>query len=515
MNCTPHRASNNSIDHSTNRLLCTAVAAVSLFAAPLFAASSTAPATSEPAAAVSAAATQPITIADLYRRTVPSLVVVKYTFSRELGSEELTAGGVIVSSDGLVMIPITTVTPNVIADSQMRNFKIVVPSENSDPQELQAELVARDERSSVAFLRPITPQKWTAIQFVDRPASIGDTVYSVGLLPKVAGYRAHVTSATVSALLRGPVPQVLVDGNLAGAGGIVFNAQGEAIGYIFGSLGESILDLPGQGDQVPMISRPPKLFVPARDFLLSLNDVPTAGKTLALPWMGAMQLHGLEKDDAEYFDLTGVPAVQIGDVLAGGPADKAGLKQLDIITKVDGQPLQRGDDPSELPEILGRQLLRYKIGRKVTFTVVRPSADHPHGDKPIDITVTLEQRPLAFAQAHRYYARDLGFVVRDALFYDLYVRKLPPNSGGVSVAVLKPQAAAQNAKLQMNDLITQMNGKPVTDLDEFRTDYQAVRTAKPNDAVVLEVIHTDGKEETINIQSPQTDVVPGGDQPAQ
>jgi S1-C subfamily serine protease len=77
------------------------------------------------------------------------------------------------------------------------------------------------------------------------------------------------------------------------------------------------------------------------------------------------------------------------------------------------------------------------------------------------------------------------------------------------VALLRPQAAAQAAHLGMLDLITQMNGKPVENLDEFKKDYLDFRKDRPNDPVVLEVIRLDGKEQTINIQPPQSDAQPG------
>jgi len=78
---------------------------------------------------------------------------------------------------------------------------------------------------------------------------------------------------------------------------------------------------------------------------------------------------------------------------------------------------------------------------------------------------------------------------------------------------LRPQAAAQAAKLARNDLITQMNGKPVTDLDQFKKDYLQFRKDRPRDPVVLEVSKQDGREETINIEPPQNDTNTSGGTP--
>ncbi len=70
------------------------------------------------------------TIRTMYDMVKPSLVAVKYTWANELGSQELTAAGVIIGDDGLVTIPIGIVTPAIIPDDQMQKFKIVVPSAN-------------------------------------------------------------------------------------------------------------------------------------------------------------------------------------------------------------------------------------------------------------------------------------------------------------------------------------------------------------------------------------------------
>jgi serine protease Do len=454
----------------------------------------------------------PIAFADgsiqkkMYDAAKPSLVAVKYTWENELESRELVAAGIIVGDDGLVMFPIGIVHPAVVPDSQMKDFKIILPSDTEDETEIDAVFQGRDERTNMAFVRAKEPQKWKSITFVDSVPEIGDAVYSVGILPKASGYKAFVNTATVAATLRGPIPQILVDGALAGVGAPVFNSAGEGIGYVpmQGLLGP-VLDNPDAPEDIPMVYNSAKTFIPSSDFLLSLKDPPTPDHPAEIPWFGCVQLKGLDKEFAEFVGLKNVPAVQIGDVVAGAPADRAGLKPLDIIIKMNGQPLERGDLPVELPEILSRQISRMNVGDKVTFTII-----HQKGDIPRDVTVTLEPRPTQPHSAHRYYAKDMGFVVRDVVFADTYRRKLSPDTGGVVVALLRPQAAAQAAHLGNGDLVTEMNGKPVTDLDEFKKDYQDFRKTTPRDPVVLVVSRPDGKEQTINIEPPQDDAVPGG-----
>ncbi len=252
-----------------------------------------------------------------------------------------------------------------------------------------------------------------------------------------------------------------------------------------------------------MITSAPRLFIPSSDFLSGIQNPPTPDKPIIIPWIGC-EMKGLEKEDAEYFGLENVPAVQVGDVVPDSPAAKAGLSKLDVITQIDGKPIERGDLPIELPEIVTRKIQRLNVGDALTLSVIRAK-----GDVPKKIVVTLEARPKQPHQAKRFYAKDLGFVAREVTFVDTYRRKLGNSTSGVVVALLRPQAAAQAARLTVNDLILQMNGKPVDNLDQFKKDYQDFRKNQPNDPVVLEVMQVDGKQRTINIEPPQTNVQPG------
>jgi len=434
----------------------------------------------------------------------PSLVAVKYTWTNELGSQELTSAGVIVSEDGLVAFPITIVTPLLVPNDQMQRFKIIIPSDTGDETEIDATFQGRDERTSLAFVRPDSPENWQAIKFEDLWPQTGDPLYSVGLLPKGAGYKAMITEAVMSTRLRGPVPQMLVSGQLAGVGSIVLDAQGRALGMVHArSIGDALLDNPENPEDLPMVFNPPRLYIPAGDFLPGIENPPSADKPIIIPWIGC-EMKGLEKEDAEYFGLKDVPSVQVDDVIPDSPAAKAGLSKLDVITQIDGKPIERGDLPEELPDIVVRKIQRMNVGDKVTFTVI-----HDKGDTPKQVTLTLEPRPKEPQEAKRYYARDLGFVVREITFVDTYRRHAAASTTGVVVAQLRPQAAAQAARLEPQDLITQMNGKPVLSLDEFKKDYQDSRRDRPMDPLVLEVTKLDGKQQTINIQPPQEDAQPG------
>ena len=257
----------------------------------------------------------PIDGQHLYDRVTPSLVAVQYVWESELGRQELTGAGVVVSDDGLILTSLSLFDINLrgqslrVPDEQMKDFKILVPSQEHDADEIEATFQGRDDRSGTAFIKAkppgsstqpsqsSTPVKWTPLKFVAAKPQVGDAIYSVGMLGKNAAYKTYLTHGLVSAFLRGEVPHFLVvGGGLAGIGAPVFNDRGEAIGFVN-----------TQADQQPFLHDlrtslqslmiPPIFFIPTDDLEQSLKD-PPQGHELALPWLGVPQqaMAGLNKD---------------------------------------------------------------------------------------------------------------------------------------------------------------------------------------------------------------------------
>ncbi len=465
---------------------------------------------------IAAAARADITPEKLYEDATPSFVAVQFQFTGETMNREFIGPGVVISSDGMIIVPGALVNAG-FPDDQLKDFKIIIPSQDKDAEELDAELVGRDERANLAFVKAKAKHDWKPIKFENVTPKIGEAVYSVGILSKAAAYKSYFMNATISALLRGETPQIMVQGGLCAAGSVVFNTQGQAIGLVqsntvvtgsvnlfdgrtvgFARMGPGLpLNESDERDNSSAVL-PPRFFVPASDFLFALSDPPVAGESQKLPWIGVPSMRGLTKDLAEAFKLQNQPAIEIGEVLPDAPAAKAGITKGSIILKINGQPLERPDDPQELPGIIGRQIRKMKVGDKVKLTIL------PGPNKPAqDVDVTLEDLPKRPNRAKRYYAEDLGFVARELVFQDTYAQHMPADSKGVVVALLKPSGSAETGKLQRGDIITQLNGKAVTDIEQFKTDYETLRKDKPQEAVVLEVIRRFPSTELIRIEPPR------------
>lgn len=451
----------------------------------------------------------------IFEEAAPSLVAVQYTYQGELGRRELVAAGVVVSDDGLVMFSINF-TPVRLPDQQMKEFKILVPGDEGI--EVPAEFCGRDERSNVSFVRPDPGaagksekadrkggRAWKPVKFADLPLAVGEEVVSVGLLPKTAAYQSYMARAMVAANLRGEIKHVLVTGEgLAAVGGPVFNAAGQAVGWVHSQMGQGVaINDPNVESQLRSIYQPPRTFIPTKEFAQSIGDPPVAGQPLKLPWMGVAQMSGLKKEVAEFFGLKPQQAaVQVGDVIADSPADKAGLKPGNIIVKLNGEALERGDEPDEAAQIMSRKMKRMKVGTQVKLSVITDP-----NKAPTEVSLTLAERPMQENQARRFYAEDLGFTARQIVFDDTYLRKLPAEQKGVVVALIKPASAAQAGELQVGDLVTKLNQTDVTGVDQFEKEYKEFRKAKPREAIVLEVIRQ-AQDKIIRIEPPREDAPP-------
>ncbi|HEV7300013.1 MAG TPA: PDZ domain-containing protein [Tepidisphaeraceae bacterium] len=443
----------------------------------------------------------PDVAAKVYEEASPSLVVVQFTWTSEIRKLELSAAGVVVTEDGVVMASLAAFNPQ-FPDEQLVDFKIIIPQQGKDNEEVEAEFLGRDERYGVAYVKAKTKRDWKPMKFEAAEVGIGEPVVSVGMLPKAGGYKSYLTTAVVGAKIPEAVPQVLAMGSLGPIQSPVFNGKGAAVGLVSASPGQTPYLSTGQREldersQLLALTNPPRFYVPASDFIAGLSDLPKAGEPLKLSYLGVREMKGLAKDVAEYYGLVDQPAIQLGDIVPGTPAAEAGLKRGAIITQLNGKPLERGSDPDDLPAIFGRTLLRMKVGEEVTLSVL-PAKDQPTQD----VKVTLGERPMRANLAKRYYAEDLGFGVRELVFDDIYERRLAEGEKGVAMTIVRPQSAAESARLQGNEMITQLNGKPVTDLQQFTTDYETFRKASPKEAVVL-VVKREGREDTVRIEPPQ------------
>jgi len=300
----------------------------------------------------------------------------------------------------------------------------------------------------------------------------------------------------VSGYLSGEINRIVIgDGGLASAGSPVFNADGKAVGLV-NSQPPFPMFLNDRESLMALIS-PPKFMISTSDFDLALNEPPTVGRPAPLGWAGLPELFALRKDEAEQLGLQTQAAVRIGTIIADSPSEKAGLKRDDIIVRLNGESLQFGGNPQDVPLILQRKLLCFKPG-----TIVKLSTFIAKDQPNKDVELTLAPQPKLANEANRYWSKDFGFGVREMVPLDAYAQNLKPNANGLIVTAVKPGSAAAVGRLRSNDVVIQLNGQPVKNLEIFESTLDDFRRANPNTAVGLVVLRS-GHEETISCEPPR------------
>lgn len=174
---------------------------------------------------------------------------------------------------------------------------------------------------------------------------------------------------------------------------------------------------------------------------------------------------------------------RVTQVYAGHGAEKAGLRVGDVIVALDGEKVRTVTaDESDALSALIRQR---RIGSAVTLSVRR-------GGEPLDLPVTLDASPKPPAEMPRYRDTYLDLRVRDIAFIDRAQEGWEDGRGGVLVETVGEGGWAALAGLEVGDLVTSVDAKPVADAAAFEKEMRRIREEKPR-AVLMQLlrgIHT-------------------------
>jgi serine protease Do len=156
---------------------------------------------------------------------------------------------------------------------------------------------------------------------------------------------------------------------------------------------------------------------------------------------------------AQAFGIEGKKGVVVNQVLAGQPAERAGLKTGDVIVGFDGMTI---DDVRDLQRKVGRT----PIGTSAVVKVIRKGS-------PEDFTVKIGQLPeTGVSAAAEPPKKELGLTVEALDLEKAKKFKLKEEEGLVVTEVAKDSPAAR-AGLQPGDLIREVNQQPVSSLEDY------------------------------------------------
>jgi Do/DeqQ family serine protease len=376
--------------------------------------------------------------------------------------------GSIVRSDGVILT-----NHHVIAGAQ----EITVVT--ADRREWPAKVLLDDPRADLAVLKidPGGEALPTIAIENSNDIQVGDLVLAIG---DPFGVGQTVTNGIVSALARSDIGEggftsfIQTDAaiNPGNSGGPLVDMDGNLIG-----VNTAILSGSGTSSGVGFA-------IPAALVRQVVATAVQGAHAVVRPWLG-LKGQAVTGEMARSLGMASPEGVLAAQVWPGGPAAQAGIKSGDVITSVNGAPV---NDPTAL----NYSVATLAPGQSVTLTVRTPAGaartlsarlESPPDTPPKDEHVISGENPLSGATVINLSpagATDLG---------------LDPFAGtGVVVASVGGGYAA-NLGLQPGDFIRQVNGRPVATVAELLSTLSA-----PTDAWTL-TIQRGNQTMTVQVRS--------------
>lgn len=244
--------------------------------------------------------------------------------------------------------------------------KIVVSL--ADGRNINAKLVGADNRTDLAVVQIADTKSLTATQLGDSSKlQVGEPVVTIGN-PGGEEFARSVTTGVISATNRildieGEASFNLIQTDAAinpgNSGGPLVNYQGQVIGINSAKNQEAGFE--GMGFAIPISDA-----LPTIKQLIEKGYASHPGLNVQID----------PRYTAEYASQKGWPAgAYVAKVTPGGPAEKAGIRAGDVLTKINGKDIK-----SSLG--LTHELFKYKPGDTATVTIFREN-------KTVDVSVTL------------------------------------------------------------------------------------------------------------------------------
>jgi serine protease Do len=352
--------------------------------------------------------------------------------------------GVIINKDGTIL------TNNHVVEGAKE-----VTVTLADQREIKANIVGRDPKTDLAVLK-IDPAKdvTPATMGDSNQLKVGDWVLAIG---NPFGLSETVTSGIVSAKGRiigaGPYDDFIQTDasiNPGNSGGPLFNMQGELVGI------NTAIIPNGQGIGFAIPINTAKPLIPQ----LVSNGKVTRG------YLG-VNIQTITPELAAALKLQTTKGALVADVVAGSPAEKAGIKRGDIIVSFDGKAVK---DSHDLPTMVAAT----PVGDEATVTVLRKGEESRMQVKltKLEPDRTASEEPGGESQGK------LGFMLENITPQVARRFGLVADHGALVVGV-KPGSPADRASIQEGDIILEVNHKPVESVDEVKEQVARVGDKTP------------------------------------
>jgi serine protease Do len=359
--------------------------------------------------------------------------------------------GVIVSADGYILT-----NNHVVANAD----KVTV--QTPDGRRHAAKVIGTDPPTDLAVLK-IEAKNLPTLPLGDSDdVKVGEWVIAIG---NPFQLQRSVSTGIISAKGRQNVGladyedfiQTDAAINPGNSGGALVNLRGEVVGINTAIATRSGAN-EGIGFAIPMNM--------AREIMDKLRE---DGKVVR-GWLG-VQIQDVDEGMAEAMDLDRTGGVVVGDVIADGPADRAGIERGDVILELNG------DGVANVKQ-LRTEVASTAPGTRVDLLVLR-------GGRERSITVTLGELP-------RSEARGPGSAEDQASVIGLSVQELTPElarrlglsraTAGVVVTDVEPGSTAEDAGIRPGDVILEVDREKIDSVREYRA---AISRARAGDTLLF------------------------------
>ena len=324
-----------------------------------------------------------------------------------------------------------------------------------DNREYEAQVVGMDERTDVALVKIDAKDLPVATLGDSDSVQVGDWVLAIG---SPFGFSHTATKGIVSALGRSLpegtyVPFIQTDAaiNPGNSGGPLFNSKGEVIAInsqIYSRSGA----FNGLGFSIPI------------NVAKNIADQLKGGGKIQRGFLG-IGLQRVDQQLAKSFGMDTPRGALVTQVLKDSPAEKAGVKAGDVVLSFNGKPINKAQD---LPPLVAMsdinkdaELVILRDGKESTLAVTIGNLDDADGIASSGDKGTAWGMDL----------KGLSSEERSALNFH--------EEGGVLVAKIAPQSAAEASGLRAGDIILAIAGEGVSSVEDVTAILRQAADSRP------------------------------------
>jgi serine protease Do len=373
--------------------------------------------------------------------------------------------GVVVDRAGYIL------TNNHVVD---RADRIKVKFTN-DSTEYDAKVVGADAATDLAVIRIEGKREFTPAKIGNSDAvQVGDWVLAIG---SPLGFQETVTAGIISAKGRDLDPSMQFQHflqtdaaiNPGNSGGPLFNMNGEVIG-INTAIASRSGGYQGIGFALP-VNMAANVY----------NQIIKTGKVVR----GGIGIRFRNSEDSR--DLLRAYGAKNGVFVAavapGGPAEKAGIKEQDIVTAINGKPIHDGN------ELLDK-VTATPIGSSLDLTVLRDGKERHFSVTVADLAQLFPDQ-FGNGKGVEPNAHSEGTQARFGISIENLSAERQKNmnlkEGGVLISEVVPGSFAEDIGMLPKDVLTAINRQPVKSVDDVK---RIQSTLKPGDAVAFRVLRS-------------------------